>query len=176
MAAKREKTNPSEVLVRTTNSILALALISSGCAQYVHVGDSTPLPDHGTEVRIELAPPQTLELGSTTVHDVTRIEGNVFESEGDSLALYSERVFSAYGHNQYTNGAVFYFDRSQFGRLEERRIMPVRSGITAGAIAVGALAALYLAIELGGGAEGPGSKDAPQFDRVIPIPIGTIVP
>lgn len=161
--------------MRKSNLILVLALTSSGCFQYARIGDEAPLPESGAEVRIHLAPAQTLELGSNTVHDVTRIEADVFESQGDTLAVFSRRIFSAYGYSQNTNGAVFYFDRSQFGRLERRSLMPVQTGIAAGAVTAGVLAVLYFATDLGGGAEGSGSRPAPQYGRVASVPLLWIV-
>jgi hypothetical protein len=163
-------------LVRRTNLILALALTTSGCFRYARVGDEALLPEPGSEVRLQLATPLELDLGSTTVHDVSRIEGDVYESIGDTLAVFSRRIFSAYGYKQYTNGAVFFFDRSQLSRLEQRKLMPVNTGIVAGAATAGVLAAIYFAADLGGGAEGSSSRDTPQNNRVVKIPFVWIIP
>jgi len=165
-----------EVFVRTTNLILVLAVSSSACYQYSQVEDAAPLPEPGAEVRAQLATPQSLELGSLTIGDVSRIEGDVYQSEGDTLSIFSRRVFSAYGAGHYTNGAVFYFDRSQFGLLEQRSFVPVKSGIAIGVVAAGVVAAVFLIAELGGGAEGDGSRDAPQVSRVVRVPFGWIIP
>lgn len=162
--------------MRNTSVILTLALIASGCYQYFPIQEAAPLPEPGAEIRAQLAAPEALELGSVTIHDVSRLEGDVYQSEGDTLAIFSRRIYSAYGFRQYTNGAVFYFDRSQFGRLEERRFLPLRTAIAASAITTGVVLGLYYALDLGGGAEGPGPDSGDVFARVPGIPIGWIIP
>ncbi len=162
--------------MRTTTLVLMLAMSSSACYQYFPVEEAAPLPEPGTEVRAQLAAPQPLELGTVTIHDVSRIEGDVYESEGDTLALFSRRIFSAYGFDQFTNGAVFYFDRSQFGRLERRKFLPLQTGIAAGAITAGVLATMYFVLDLGGGAEGPNTKPDPQVARAAGVAFSWIVP
>lgn len=159
-----------------TSLILLLAVSSSACYQYFEIEDAAPLPQPGTEVRVQLTAPQRLELGNVTVNDVGRIEGDVYRSKGDTLALFSRRIFSAYGFNRYTDGAVFYFDRSQFSRIEQRNLAPVQTAIAVAAITAGALATMRIALAIGGGAEGGGPKDGPGFGRVFAIPFGWIVP
>ena len=163
-------------LVRSTKLIVLLALTTTGCFEYAHVEDAAPLPEPGKQVRVQLAAPQRLELGSVTVNDVSRIEGDVYQSDGDTLAIFSRKIFSSYGGSHFTNGAVFYFNRSEFGRLEQRKVLPVATGIAASAATVGIVAATYLAIELGGGGEGPGSRDAPEQSRVFRIPLVWFTP
>jgi hypothetical protein len=162
-----------EVLVRTKVLILFLAVFSSACTQYFQIEDAALLPEPGAEVRARLAAPQPLELGTVTIHDVNRIEGDVYRSEGDTLGLFSRRIWSAYGFSQYTDGAVFYFDRSQFERLEQRKLVPVKTGIAVGAVAVGVVASMYYLIGLGGGAEGDPSPGT-EFSRVVGIPLNWI--
>jgi hypothetical protein len=156
--------------------ILTLAWIASGCYQYFPVEEAAPLPEPGAEVRARLAAPQPLELGSVTIHDVSTLEGDVYRSDGDTLAVFSRRIISTYGFRQHTNGAVFYFDRSQFGRLEQRKLVPVKSAIAASAIAAGVVLGLYYALDLGGGAEGPGTGAGQVFGRTVGIPLNWIIP
>lgn len=160
-----------------TKLILVLAVASSACYQYYQVEDTAPLPEAGAEVRAELTTPQDLDLGDQTLHDVSRIEGEVYRSGGDTLGLFSRRIHTAYGSRQFTDGAVFYFDRSQFVRLEQRTLAPVQTGITLGVLAAGALTAVFLVSDLGGGAEtGSGSRNAPQNGIVVGVPLNWIIP
>ena len=162
--------------MRTKILILILAVTSSGCYQYFPVADAAPLPEPGAEVRAQLASPQPVELGTMTIHDISIVEGDVYRTEGDTLAVFSRRIFSAYGFRQFTNGAVFYFDRSQFGRLEQRKLVPWRSGIAAGAAAAGVVAAMYFLLDFGGGAEGNGTPPPPTPKRGSAIPLRFTIP
>ena len=144
--------------MRAKVSLLTLAVASTGCYQYFPLQAEEPLPEPGAEVRAQLTLPQSLELGSTTVHDVSDVEGDVYETDGDTVAVFSRWLGTSYGGRLRTDGAVFYFPRSQLQRLEERRLEPVKSGLAVGAIAVGLLVA-YEAAFSGAGAQRGGSGD-----------------
>lgn len=161
--------------MRKTTLILTLAATTSACYQYYSVEEAAPLPEPGTEVRIVLTSPQPLDLGSMTINDVSMVEGDVYEIEGDTLGLFSRRLRTYYGFSERTDGAVFYFDRSQFGRLEQRQLVPWKTGIAIGAISAGVLATMYLALDLGGGSEGNGTVIPPQPSRAPGIPLNWIV-
>jgi hypothetical protein len=165
-----------EVLVRTTTLTLILAVASTGCYQYFPVQEEAPLPEPGAEVRAQLALPQSLELGTTTISDVSAVEGDVYESNGDTLAVFSRVLSTPYGASLHTDGAVFYFPRSQLQRLEERRFEPVKSGLAVGAIAVGLLVT-YQAAMRGAGAAGGGNGDGggEVAHVVVPLPLSILI-
>jgi hypothetical protein len=165
-----------EVVVRITTLTLTLAFASTGCYQYFPLQEEAPLPEPGAEVRAQLTSPQALELGATTIHDVRDIEGDVYESVGDTLAVFSRLLGTSYGQSLHTDGAVFYFPRSQLQQLEERRLEPVKSGLAVGAIAVGLLVAYEAAMSGAGaarGGTGDGGGDVAHI--VMPLPIGIMI-
>jgi hypothetical protein len=162
--------------VRKTIAILTLAVTSSACYQYFPVADAAPLPDTGAEVRIRLNTPQPLELGTMRISDISTVEGDVYETNGDTLGLFSRQIYTAYGSKHLTNGAVFYFDRSQFGQLDQRELVPWKTGLAIGAAAVGVLTVMYFTLDLGGGAESDGGNGTPQARKGISIPVGLLIP
>ena len=163
--------------MRATLLIAILTLTSSACYQFYAVDDNAPLPEAGMEVRVRLAPPQSLDLGTMTFRDVSTVEGHVRRSGADTLSVFTSQLKTLYGFRQFTNGAVFSFDRSQFGRLEQRKLVPWRTGVAIGVSTVGLAAAMYYAVGLGGGSEDgtPGGND-PVFGTTANIPFNLILP
>jgi hypothetical protein len=162
--------------VPKTTTILMLAVTSAACYQYFPVEDAAPLPDPGAEVRVRLNTPQPLEVGTMRISDISTVEGDVYQAAGDTLGLFSRQIYSAYGSKHFTNGAVFYFDRSQFGRIEQRKLVPWKSGVAIGAAAVAVAAVMYFTLDLGGGAEGDGGNGNPQTRNGVSIPVGLLIP
>ena len=78
--------------MRTTPTILLLALSTSACYQYFPVYDTEPLPEAGAEVRIRLDAPQMLDLGTMTISEVSTVEGHVRQSESDQLSVFSNEL------------------------------------------------------------------------------------
>ena len=163
--------------MRTTSLLLTVVLFSSACYQYFPVSESAPLPVAGTEVRIQLESAEALDLGTMTINDVSQIEGHVYRSVSDSLGLFSNKIRTFYGFMQRTNGAVFYFDRSQLRLLEQRKIVPWKTGVALGTAVVGLGAFWYYAVGLGKGGES-GTPDVPDpgLGRAIPIPVSQLLP
>lgn len=123
---------------------LMLAVTTAACFQYYPVQESTPLPERGTEIRAHLSPPVSLSLGTITVHDISTVEGNVFRTQDDSLAIYARWLMSYNGSKHSTNGTVFSVARSQLRQVETQRLSPVRTGIAAGLFAAGMVAVYEL--------------------------------
>ncbi len=157
--------------MRTTPLILLLALTSSACYQYFPVHDVDPLPEPGTEVRVQLESPRALDLGTMTINDVSTVEGHVHRSGSDSLSLFSSKLRTFYGFRQRTNGAVFYFDRSQFTRLEQRKIVAWKTGVAIGITTVGLAILMHEAIGLGGGTEDGQPPIEPGLGLTANIPL-----
>ena len=156
----------------TTTLGVGLLLTQAGCYQFVPLADTAPLPEAGSEVRLAFAPPQAMNLGARTVHDITLIEGEVFENGGDTLAVFSRYLRSAYGQRYIANGAVFYIPPSDTRRVEQRQFMPLKTGLAVGVAALATVAILKAAAELGGGSN-PGDPDDPdEFRIAVPVPIG----
>ncbi len=161
--------------MRATTLILVLSVTSTACYQYFPVQDASPLPEPGAEVRAQLSPPVSLDLGTMTLHDVSAIEGDVYASTSDTLALFSRWLRTSYGGKYATDGAVFYFRRSQFRQLEARRFVPVKTGIAVGVVGVGVMAAYYFAMRGAGGSEGPGLADGTDFHITGSLPLRILI-
>jgi hypothetical protein len=160
-----------EVTVRKTPLVLVLALTSSACYQYFPVHDTDPLPEAGAEIRIHLESPQSLDLGTMTINDVSRVEGHVRASTSDTLSLFSSQLRTFYGLRQHTNGAVFDFDRSQFAGLDQRKIVAWKTAAAIGITTVGLAILMNEAIGFGGGSEpGPPPVDG-SFKNTANIPL-----
>jgi hypothetical protein len=163
--------------MRNAAFLILVLLSTSSCYQFIPVDDSAPLPQAETEIRIQLNTPQSLDLGTMTLSDVVTVEGHVRNSHADTLGLFSSDLRTAYGFRQRTDGAVFYFDRSQFKTLEQRKLMPARTGVVAGTAVVGLGLFWYFAADLGGGSEEGGSSHThPNTGRVVSIPLNFVVP
>ena len=163
--------------MRTTPVFLMVLLSSSACYQFVPVDDSAPLPGAEEEIRIQLQSPQSLDLGAMRLSDVTSVQGHVRQSHGDTLSLFSSDLRTAYGFRQRTEGAVFYFDRSQFRTLERRELVPWKTGVAAGTALIGMAAFWYFAADLGGG-DGSGNTPPPDPNpsRVVALPLNLLLP
>lgn len=123
-----------------------------GCYVYVPVEDAAPAP--GSEIRAHLSPTQDLDVGTVTVHDVARVDGIVYGVAGDSVAVWSSWLYSAYGTRFDSRRAVYYLPREQVATLEQRRLHPLRSVVAVG-IGVGIMTSI-LNFAIDGGA-GPGT-------------------
>ena len=158
--------------MRTTPLIFLLAVTSSACYQYFPVHATDPLPATGAEVRVQFESPQTLDLGVMAINDVGLVEGHVRTSSSDSLSLFSNQLRTFYGFRQRTNGAVFNFDRSQFSRIEQRKLVPWKTGVAIGMATAGLAAAMYYATDLGGGSDdGTVGGIEPGLGRTANIPL-----
>ena len=163
--------------MRTKSLLLMVFLFSSACYQFMPLDQSAPLPEAGAEVRFELQSPQSLDLGTVTLNDVMSVQGHVRQSQGDTLSLFSSDLRTAYGFRQRTDGAVFYFDRSQFRTLERRELIPWKTAVTAGTAIIGLAAFWYFAADLGGGSEsGNPPPPPPSASRVVGVPLNLILP
>ncbi len=139
-------------------SVLSLALLFSvnACYVYVPVGDTMPEP--GKEIRAHLSPQQDFDVGSITVHDVTRVDGIVYTSSPDTVAVFSNWLYQTLGRRFDSGSAVYYLTRDELGMLEERRFHPLRSVVSV-ALGVGAFASVFTFVaDAGGGSNDDGGK------------------
>ena len=150
---------------------IGILLSQVGCYQYVPLADTAPLPEAGTEIKLEFSPPQDLDLGSRTLHDVTVIEGEIFEISGDTVAVFSRWLQTAFGERYATSGGVFYVPRSHTRRVEQRQFMLVKTGVVLGVGVAAGIAIYRAALALGGGAN-PNDPPGDEFRIVFPLAIG----
>ncbi len=150
---------------------IGILLSQAGCYQYVQLADTAPLPETGTEIKLELSPLQDLDLGSRTLRDVSVIEGEIFEISGDTVAVFSRWLQTAFGQRYATSGAVFYVPRSRTNRVEQRQFMLAKTGVAVG-VAVAATAAIFRAALTLGAGSNPNDPDGVEFRIVFPLAVG----
>lgn len=150
---------------------IGILLSQAGCYQYVQLADTAPLPEAGTEIKLEFSPPQAMDLGRMTVHDVSVIEGEVFGISGDTVAVYSRWLQTAFGQRYVANGAVFYVPRSHTKQVEQRQFMLGKTGVAVGVTVAATVAIFRLATQLGGGAN-PDPGNGNEFRIVFPLSVG----
>ena len=151
---------------------IGILLSQAGCYQYVPLAETAPLPEAGTEIKLEFSPPQDMDLGSMTVHDVSVIEGEVFEISGDTVAVFSRWLQTAFGQRYATSGAVFYVPRSRTKQVEQRQFMLVKSGVAVGVAVAATVAIFKAALTLGAGSSPGDGNGGDEFRIVFPLAVG----
>ena len=144
-------------------SVLSLALLFSvnACYVYVPVVDTMPAP--GKDIRAYLSPHQDFDVGRLTVRDVERIDGIVYTSSADTVAVFSNWLHQTFGRRFDSRRAVYYLTRDELGLVEERRFHPLRSVVGLG-VAVVAFASVFTFVADAGGDPGSdgGGEDTQQ--------------
>ena len=145
-------------------SVLSLALLFAvnACYVYVPVGDTMPAP--GKEIRAYLSPHQDFDVGSVTVRDVERIDGIVYTSSADTVAVFSNWLHQTFGRRFDSRRAVYYLTRDELGVLEERRIHPLRSAVSV-VLGVGVFASVFTFVADAGGNPSAGDDTTPIEQR-----------
>jgi hypothetical protein len=161
-------------LLRTSKLLALLALSSTACYRYAQVPEAAPFPERGAEVRVTFSPPRSLNLGTITVHDITTLEGEVYRNLPDTLAVFSRWLNTAYGGKRATNGAVFYIPQGEIRQLDERRLLPLQTGLATATAIAAVFAVFKLALKSGGGST-PG-EPPPIDDAQIVLPLSIGIP
>ncbi|MFQ5703634.1 MAG: hypothetical protein ACE5HT_06400 [Gemmatimonadales bacterium] len=172
-----ERHYPS-VAGRFRTIVALMAMVGLGaCYQYVPLRPEAPLPDPGAEVRFRLTSPTELQFGATTVHDASRIEGVVYQTNADTIGVFSRWIRSAYGGRYAAEGAVVFFPMDSIGLLEQRKLVPAKTALAVGSAVAGLAIVITTAVNGGGGGPvGPpgGGTEARlatgPFTIRIPIP------
>ena len=140
-------------------SLLAVALLLSVNACYIYVPmDDGTMPAPGKEIRAYLSPHQDIDVGRVTVRDVERIDGIVYTSSADTVAVFSNWLHQTFGRRFDSRRAVYYLTRDELGMVEERRFHPLRSVVGLG-IGVAAFASVFTFVaDVGGGPDDSGGE------------------
>lgn len=136
----------------------------SACYTYGAVPPTTPLAE-GTEVRAFLSAPRSLDLGSMTVNDINRLEGNVYRVDDDSLSLWTSWVHTQFGNRFAANGSVFYVPRDDIAQLEQRKLQIGGTILLLGAV-IGSVVGL-IAIANSSGAGGTDNGGGGELPRIV---------
>ncbi len=146
--------------------LILLSLSSSGCYQFFPV-DEGVMPDPGQEVRVHLSPARAFEVGSTPVPGVETVEGEVYESEAQSLAVWTSMLHSRF-FSFRANGAVLYIPRDHISRLETRRLVPAKTVLAIGAVAAAIVTILTIADAVSGGNSFLGGQEGGADGSIVP--------
>lgn len=112
----------------------------SGCFQYYPLApDVVPAP--GTKVQATFSSPSSFDLGPETLHDVTRVEGTLVQSGGDSLAVWVKWFYREQGSQVEGYNAEYTLRQNTVSQLSAWRLSPGRT-VLAALVVGGAVAAL----------------------------------
>ncbi|MFQ6045240.1 MAG: hypothetical protein ACE5PT_02640 [Gemmatimonadales bacterium] len=149
-------------------SALLVVLLSGsvgGCYRYSVMPPDAPPPEPGREVRLHFGSLHSLNMGTVTVHDISTIEGEVYETPSDTVAVFTRWLHTAYAGKHAGNGAVFYVPRSDIRQIEERHILPLQTGLVAAAAVGGTLGLFQVLLTLGGGETPP--EDGGEVVQIV---------
>lgn len=119
---------------------VAAVLLFTGCFHYVPA-QVPPLPQPQTEIRVTLSEPWSIPMGEFTLHDVTRVEGIVAETSGDTLGMVARWLFPRVGNKYDALYASYNIPVASIGQLEEWRFWGRRTAI---AVAVSAVVTTFV--------------------------------
>ncbi|GBD31056.1 hypothetical protein HRbin33_00001 [bacterium HR33] len=157
--------------IRRVSAPIAVALLVSGCFQYVPVSGDV-IPEPGVDVRATLSPPLAFNLGTFTLNEVTTVEGHLVDSNPDSLGLWV-KWFKPRGEDRYYgNNVGYYIPRANVAKLEVWRPSPKRT-IGMVALTAGILTGFYAVLQFAVQNEDPtrgGMKDPGTISQSLVFP------
>lgn len=142
-----------------------LTLSQLGCYRFSVIPPDAPPPEPGREVRLHLGALRSLNLGSVTVHDISVIEGEVYETPVDTIAVFTRWLHTAFAGKYAGNGAVFFVPRSEIRQIEERHILPLETGLVTVAVVGGTVGFFQALLTLGGGETPP--EDGGEVVQIV---------
>ena len=115
----------------TGKALMALSFLAiGGCYTYVPVNGEPP--PSGKEVRAHIRPARDFGVGQIIVKDVTRIEGIMYIHTSDTIAVWSNWFYTAFGTRFFGSNAVVYIPRSEIPQLDVRKLHPARTVVALG--------------------------------------------
>jgi hypothetical protein len=136
----------------------------SGCYSYARV-DGSSQPPVGATVAAEITDQGRVALADSLGPSPRRVEGRLVSASDSTITLAVTAVRSLQGDRTPWTGERVTLPRSSFSGVTQRRLSVARTAI-AGAVAVGGLVALAIALGITGDGDGePG-------DRTNPPPTG----
>ena len=133
-------------------------------ACYTYQAVTGPTPGVGAEIRVNLSPPQNFQLGEFTIHDVNRVEGEVYHANADSLLVWGSWLHTRIGSKYRAERAMLFVPRSRIALLEQQRIAPAQTGLLAAAGAAVVFLLVKLVERVAGGGDSDGGKPPPPVD------------
>lgn len=123
---------------------VALGLLVSTAACYMHVPLETPTPPPSTRVVASVTDSGTVALGNAIGPGAIEVEGLVAKTDVEAWELQLLRVDHRDGRSIAWNRELVSFPRGALANPTERRLDRTRSWLAAGFITVGAIVAASL--------------------------------
>lgn len=117
--------------------VLVASALASGCYQYVPM---TEVPTPGMPVALDVTDDARPALRDRVGSNVDRIEGRVIAANAEQLTLSVEKVLDLRGDDTKWNGESVVVARRETARTYHRRLDKVRTYLTVGLLAGGAIA------------------------------------
>ena len=122
---------------------------------------------------MHLSPAMAFEVASTPIPGVETVEGQVYENDAQSLAVWTSmlrsRFFSFRG-----NGAVLYISRDHISSLETRRLVVAKTVLAIGTVAAAIVTIVGLADAISGGSSFLGGQEGGADGSIFPSFPGTV--
>lgn len=119
---------------RAALSLSALLLLSA-CYSYAPV--EGPAPERGARVRLHLTEPRDVRLTNVTGNEIVLVSGELVRMAGDTAVVSASSLRARSGYEFIAAGETLRIPRSEIALLQHRRLSPARSGLLAGAVALG---------------------------------------
>lgn len=145
-------------------STIALAVVSSGCYQYVPL--TAPEAVVGSQVRVELSDRGVVGVEPALGKSVTAVEGTVRGAAADSLTISLANVQRRGSGTQTWAGETIVLKPEEIRTVSERRFSQKRTTVVAtSAITLAAAGIIAIAKASGDASGDPGSKPPPVTPR-----------
>lgn len=145
--------------------MIALAVVSSGCYQYVPL--TSQAPPVGSQVRIELSDRGVVNVEPALGQGVTNVEGTVRGAVADSVTISLASVQRRQSGTQTWAGETLVLKPGDIRAVSERRLSQTRTTVVATSAITLAAAGIIAIAKAGGEAEGEsGSKPPPVTPSV----------
>lgn len=130
-------------------------LLLSACYSYAPVQGAAP--ERGSRVRLHLTEPRDVRLMNVTGNEVVVVSGELIRMSADTALVSAYSLTSRSGYEFIATGETVRVPRSEIAFIQRRRISPLKSGLLAGAVALGT-SLIAAAVESGDGDGGlPGT-------------------
>lgn len=140
-----------------------VAATLTGCYTYAPVTGAAPTV--GASVAAEITDQGRVALADSLGPSPSRVEGRLVSASDSAITLAVTGVRSLRGDRAAWTGERITLPRTSFSRVTQRQLSVARSA-AAGAIAVGGIVALALALGIAG------DRDGDAGDRTSPPPTG----
>jgi hypothetical protein len=145
--------------------MIALAVVSSGCYQYVPL--TSQVPPLGSQVRIELSDRGVVNVEPALGHGVTTVEGTVRAAVADSVTISLASVQRRQSGIQTWAGETLVLKPGDIRAVSERRLSHTRTTVAATSAITLAAAGIIAIAKAGGDASGEsGTKPPPVTPSV----------